>query len=421
MRCDIIHETVIRDIVDMATDIAKADSFGGFLNRGKSFKSVTAASSNLILVFPVPASTDIPIEYTSMVCKAIERQATGMMQMLFSALQVSDTGNAVEYLQQFHTNLDMKDTLDVDEFISIMDRNIEREHVNIVNTVQYEQAKQDLRNLCYVLPDSLSESSISRFKVREINGDTVVLEAPNNIADNYNKMAGGHKSMSDFTNQQVISTDVKKANELMPTLMLVNFTSTNKDNYKTEIANVVVGIKAKIYPVQSQDIINRMVSKNKDNNGFNAFIRATTREISFWKDLVFAVDKAKVDALSNSKKGSSSKLWKLLERRAVKSKIRRALGQENDATAITTLIVSKNEVEYIKKEHNIDIMSPRIIKPILDSYNLMGIVVVDEITETTAFFFDCDEEFELVPFTHLEREAADNSYKKIVNLVSKMK
>jgi hypothetical protein len=167
--------------------------------------------------------------------------------------------------------------------------------------------------------------------------------------------------------------------------------------------------------------MNRINLKNEDNNGLIKFIRASTRETSFFKDLLFAIDKAKLDALSQSKRGSSLKLWKVLERRALKSKFRRSFGQVNDASAITTLTICQEEVEYLKKNNNIDVEDPKVIRPIMEAYNLMGFCIIDESMEVAKFIFDTGEDiYEVLSFNHLEREQSDSGYKKVVNLMNKM-
>ena len=182
-----------------------------------------------------------------------------------------------------------------------------------------------------------------------------------------------------------------------------------------------IGIKAKMYPVDSMDIIHRLNVKSKESNGFNIFIRATTREISFWKDFVFAIDAAKLDAISASKRGSSSKMWKLLERRSLKSKVRRIIGHTNDATSITSLVISQDEVEYLKKNENIDVEKPQVIRPIMEAYNLMSVAIIDEAMEAVKFIFDTGEDvYETLSFNNLERESADGGYKKVINLMTKM-
>ena len=213
-----------------------------------------------------------------------------------------------------------------------------------------------------------------------------------------------------------------KANELMPTMMVINFVQKGEsDSAPLSHVTAVIGVKAKLYPVSSTDICNRISSKIADKNILNSFIRATTNEIGFFRDFLFAIDKAKLDALSYGRKSTSNKLWKVLERRSIKSKFRRSMKMYNDATAITTLVLSSDDAEYLKKNHNVDIMNVNYARKLLDSYNLMGLCIVNEATEVVSFLYDTgDDNYEKLTFSNLEREASDNSYKKMVNLLSKV-
>ena len=57
----------------------------------------------------------------------------------------------------------------------------------------------------------------------------------------------------------------------------------------------------------------------------------------------------------------------------------------------------------------------------MDAYNLMAFVIVNEATECVKFLFDDgDHEYETLSFSHLERESADGSYKKVINLMTKL-
>ncbi len=464
MDCYQIHETVIRDVVDILVDVSKSVELGGGIdgikNRGKSFKSISAASSNLTLVFPVIVSKNINIENAAMITKAIERKATSMLQILFSAISVSDSKDAIEYVKQFHQNLKLDSDVTVDTFIDAMDKFIIQNESNdnfIYDKELYAAIREDMKNINYVLPDNISESGINNFSmypqykfgssriIKEITEDEKEAkraereakrdemeanrdrrEANKNLRDSISsiydiakKNTEIAKNNQDRFRNQIVDSDVKKANELVPTTMIINFVSMNSG-----IAiptSCVIGIKAKLYPIDSEDIINRIIIKNQDNNGFQKFIRASTREISFFKDFIFAIDRAKMDALSSSKRGSSSKLWKVLERRALKGKVRRTLGQINDATSITTLVVSQEEVEYLKKSENINVENPKVIRGIMESYGLMSFVIVDESMEVAKFIFDTGEDiYENLAFSSLEREANDSSYKKVINLMTKM-
>ena len=211
--------------------------------------------------------------------------------------------------------------------------------------------------------------------------------------------------------------DYKKANELQPTLLQIQFISTN-DNNDPITVDAYVGIKSKIYCVDSADIANHIVSKRSYNFSLYNLIKATSGEIEFWRDFVFAIKKAKIDAVSNTNRGSSSKLWKVLERRALASKINRFMSLRNDATAITTLVVSAYDVEMLRKMEDIDISNSRVARKLMDDYNLVGIVIVDDSTESAKFIFDTgDDEYEPYTFKTLKREDKMD-YKQMIQLLA---
>lgn len=211
--------------------------------------------------------------------------------------------------------------------------------------------------------------------------------------------------------------DYKKANELQPTLLQIQFISTN-DNNDPITVDAYVGIKTKIYCVDSADIANHIVSKRSYNFSLYNLIKATSGEIEFWRDFVFAIKKAKIDAVSNTNRGSSSKLWKVLERRALASKINRFMSARNDATAITTLMMSSYDVEMLRKMEDIDISDSRVARKLMDDYNLVGIVIVDDSTESAKIIFDTgDDEYEPYTFKTLKRDDKMD-YKQMIQLLA---
>lgn len=449
LKTDVIHETIIRDIIDVVKDVKDLDEIELMDRRKTSYSSITRASDNLTLVFPVIFSSSMNIENASMVAKAIERKAVTMLQMLFSALSITDAEDGIQYLSRFHKNLKLDNNVTVDSFISAMDSLISEGVVRVNDTELYTKVKKDLNNINKYLPDSINETSLCDYSNRtDMHGKkSIVLEnngRNRNTINNYNttnsnpniniKISNpsgggssngggpvrGFKDGTDIFNKQVMSSDVKKANELIPTMMIVNFISTAGDSPIE--GQMVVGVKAKLYNADSSDIMQRLAAKHVDRNWLLKLIKSTTREISFVRDFLFAIDKAKLDALSTSRKGSSSKLWKILERRSLKSKVRRTLGHTNDASAITTIVITQEEVEYMRKTSNINLQDPYVIRPMLEAYNLMGFVIVDDATEIANFLFDTGHDiYESVPFTALERESADGGHKKMVNLLSKMR
>lgn len=84
--------------------------------------------------------------------------------------------------------------------------------------------------------------------------------------------------------------------------------------------------------------------------------------------------------------------------------------------------MSQEEVEYLLKYFNLDMNKTAVAAKILESYNLMDIVIADEGLELAKFLYDDGSNmYEILPFDALQKEAKDNSYKKVVNLLNKMR
>lgn len=460
MDCIQIHETIVRDVFDVLSDVKDFDQVE-WLNKRNSVGSIARRTSNLILVFPVIVSNSLSIETASIISKAIERKCVSLLQILFSSIQMTEYDNLQDYISQFHTNLDLKNGIDLGTFIDVMDKMVEEGAVEVSDYDIYNAVKEDMRNINFTLSESFNPVAINDFKVKEnMYNEQVVLEAnsPKEVTFKYDgysrtmpydkykdtveKYAGrkvdeykknhqqqirvnnnvnkGLKDQVDLFRYQLSQPQVDKLNELMPTIMLVNFISHDKKSGSNIDQTGIIGVKAKLYPVDGMEIVTRLSSKYKDKNGLFNLIRATTREISFFRDIAFMIDKAKLDAINMGSNSSNAKMFKVLERRAAKNKFTTLL-KKNDASPITSLVLSNDEVEYLKKYNNIDLDKPYIARTILEGFNLMDITIADESIEIAKFLFDDgDGIYETIPFDALEKQAKDNSYKKIVNLVSKL-
>lgn len=218
----------------------------------------------------------------------------------------------------------------------------------------------------------------------------------------------------------LLPQDVKKANEMQPTLILVNYYVN--DNYKgLNIAQqAVAGVKANLYPIASDDIISKLITKHTDSDMILKLVKLTTREISVVKDFLLGADEAKMDALNTSKKNSGSKIFNALERRAGKNKIFKFGRMDTAYKAITSLIISSEEAEEIKKHSNLDVSKPSSIIPIMSKLNLLHFCIVDTTSEAVAILTDGQTKYEMYSFANLEREASDTNYKKVINLMTKV-
>ena len=473
-----IHETVVSDIFETLKDGVRlaGDAINPKTVRVRNARSLARATSGLTLAFPVICTNTLPIETASMIAKAIERKNVALLQMAFSAYNITNAKDAVEHISKFHKNLNLS-KMDLDRFMDTMETLGSYSESYIYQDDIKVIAEDCRRNLNYVLSDSVSESSLLEFsEINRYGSARVIKEAiqkPKRIGgngpedeytddeisqaaydDNPNigpkvvgkdnarwylqqksredqakakndiEMLNRRQDATDSTRQQLqamlLPSDVKKANEMQPTLMLVNFYVNDKDRDLNVAQQFVCGVKSKLYAVDSNEIINKIITKNADSDIILKLIKVSTREISFVKDFLLGIDDARLDALSKSRKGSGTKIFKALERRAINGKIRRSLRMENSAKAISTLVISSEEAEELKKYENIDVYHARTIVPIMEKLNLLYFVVVDTTAESVDIITDGETEFETYSFTNLERESSDNTYKKVVNLITKV-
>lgn len=465
-----IHETVVADIFETLRDGIKlvGDTVNPKTAKVRNARSIARATSGLTLAFPVICSNTLPLETATMIAKAIERKNVALLQMAFSAYNITSDSDAISHLSKFHQNLNLG-KMDLDSFMDAMESLSESSNIypNEISAIK-EDCK---RNLNFILDDSINERSLLEYsEIHTMGRESIIYEAPrpkdlsgNPLSDDdmedmaYDNTGIGHskedirwyydqknkedkqkldtikvnndardkyrqatQNRSDQFTKQLLPSDVKKANEMQPTLMVVNFYVNEKDRDLNVAQQFVCGVKSKLYPIDSSDIINKIITKHVDSDVLLKLVKVSTREISFVKDFLLGIDDAKLDSLSKSRKGSGSTLFKALERRALKGKVRRSLRLENSAKAISTLVISSEEAEELRKYENIDVMNPRTIVPIMEKLNLLYFVVVDTIGESVNMLTDGETEYESYSFTALERESGDAAYKKAINLITKV-
>jgi hypothetical protein len=467
-----IHEGFLRDIISMAGkaittkspqsvwDWAKSASERRY-NSPQDEKSkfdkvisqnIATAAKGLTAVFPVIVTEATPIDQAIMISKAVERKCVGLLEMLFASASIGNVSNAYDYLSKFHNNIDDKLDWSNANIDDILDAGVDvnrafngKGSLNAATEIAIRDGmkavQEDVKQNCrYYLDECLNPNSINDYLVRQVFGEASInirhgVRTSSRTVDNGDgsttryddsdaAMVTDIKNAYDVLNKGIIKTDVDKANEAMPSLMVVRFTSVGDlgDAHNTNaIENVcVIGVKAMIHYVSSSDMVNKIMLKNSDRRGLFNFIRATTREISFFKDFLFSVDRAKVDALSKVGRGSSSSIWKLLELRANQAKRNKQFKNDASCSAIATIVISKEEADLIKKYHRLDIKNPGTLLSIMRGYSFMCAVIVDEAMERVDMLWDDGtKNFETYSFMSLEREESSGMYKKVINMVSK--
>ncbi len=214
---------------------------------------------------------------------------------------------------------------------------------------------------------------------------------------------------------KLADNDVKKCNELVPTTLSVTIQQYKGDAIGGNVT-FVLGIKGLMHPVGSEEMVSNLLDGYKDGNKFFNFLRWTSGEISFLKDLVLNIDGIKEDAIKKHSKGSH--WWTTLKKRKTLSRVKNLYGK-NKILPNATIVCSMEEVMEIKDTYNVDLMDPKHVRRIMDRYFLLGFVIVDESQEMCQFIFDGENNFATLSFSGLERENNNkNDFKDIYKMIN---
>lgn len=461
-----IHEGVLRDIVSMLTDGVTSSSASDLLSNnnlsasGSYFKNITKATSKLILTFPLIVDDSVSPSTAAMSAKALEKKIVLMLEMLFSAISITNNKDAFDFVGKVHQNLSADD---IEVYInklknpytensSLLSTSIDRFNENysyidsgvvLSSELPTELCNENSKNNIIVFKnkgknrtaplkkeytvadvkkymDKASKTAgrsqskvIKKLKNDLDNQKKEYEELKKKVNDNNNNNNNTNDNKSYHVTASVFDQQLKKANDALPSIMCISF--KNSDG-KSE-ADAIIGVKVKIIYVSQQDMIERIIMKSDEQHSLFEFLKATTGEISMFKDFMFALDKAKLDVFARS--ANSSPIWKLLERRAYINRFNHFTGFSNGAgTSIATFLVSSDTMNILNKEYNFPVNNPHKLLKIMTDYSALGFIIADDVTEKIKILFDDnDYNFEVLSYSALEREDK-NQYKKIINLLA---
>lgn len=387
-----IHETVLSDLgklfdsLDSPVEVLKK-TFGSNKGNILSASSIAKAASNLVLTFPVLVDESVSLNTAQLLTRSIEGKALVMLQLLFSAISakaLKDNETAFDVIGKIHKNLNSDD---IEDYIQRMETMVTTESYETLDHLMKTIREENLTIDSYVFKESYPAPI-------DEDADTQTMNA----------IKTSRSSIAD-----VKDVDIKKVNNMMPSVLVIKL----HNEKGTVTTNVAIGVKAKIQYVPQDEVIYRISSKNKDKNTLFNFIRSTTREISFLKDFLFALDKAKLDAIKIQK--SSNSVWKILERRAIRNKAR-LLNNSGGYGGIVSLVISADTLATLNKEYDFKATISEV-ENLISQYNLLAFFVADDVNERATYLFDdASRQFTTMSYTALEKSDG-KEYKKIINLL----
>lgn len=216
--------------------------------------------------------------------------------------------------------------------------------------------------------------------------------------------------------------DIKKMNDALPSILIVKFYQKNSNDGVSGVATeFMIGIKSKVVPITTTEILRRIMNDNKDGQKFLKFMRVITGELKA-SDVLLGLSRITDDVKSYKVKGARGDIWTLLQNRAVAAKEQVRSGKHNDFSAITTVLISQQDADELYREENFDINDPKNAIHFMQSYNLMGFAIADDSNEVLHLLLDNgSKNFEDISYRMLERETQDSTYKKLINLMAASK
>ena len=491
----------VGDLLVQTRDGLKATT--GYTNKktSYSYSSAAKAASKLVAVFPMLISKTVSSETATMMAKFIEQKGCIFLQMALQQANISDAKNGIEYLHQYHQNLNIggggADAVAkmVDAWVDgvvgessqtltghlLEQSNPYDDSILFESDSDLQISSTDMKQLMEVFASieglefydmKLNPISISDYVVKEFEDGSynvslsVVTEAKKRAAapvsvvtDSIDSILSTGKNIYDLGRKvqkdkqededrrerkqrekedrereeaerkaeeetrrrggkNVVGLkdqDIKKANNAVPSLLVVRFYNSETTAVATEF---IIGVKAKIVGCVSDEILRRIANDNKDGKKFLNLMRTITGELKA-SDFLFGLGSMSDDLKSTRRKGAQGDTWELLKTRAAAAQQRLKNHQNNDFAAITTVVISQEDANSLYKEENIDINDPKVALHFMKSYDLMGFAICDDSNESIKMIFDDgDDYFEEVAYRMLERETEGGTYKKLINLMA---
>lgn len=412
--------------------------------------SISKYTKDLVMTFPTMFDTSLSPSTAGMISKANERNIVTMLTLLFASMQVSAQSGR-EAIQKVHNNINTSSA----SLLDIYDTVTAQESGNVIAGIRCSDVIREMTD--YLKTTSFKSYPANSFKNTSLNdymvfrdryGNNIVREAKAATNDpeqaemarrrdrreqereerdaQFAYIKNARDEKKERREEQIAGLprvmsdqDYRKANELTPTLMMITFNEVDAGGHPIGKTSFAAGVKSRLIPVESSDIMERLAAKKNTALNFTNFIRATTGEISFVKDFLFAIQQSKILAKNSAKKGAVAKMWNVLDSRHVKNAKNAYNKQGNDASAITTLVINQETVNMVKKEYNFNVEDIKTAKYIMSEYNLLGLIICDESIEVAKILYHGNDNFEQMPYTFINREN-DNAkaYKDVINLVN---
>lgn len=436
----------------LKNEVSKRDPSGGSYTQaiGKAYskaKSISERASKYILQYPVAVSGSITDLKTALaIAKQIEFDCA-RFYILASGLQpVIDYGKGdtiQAHLDALQTGAESlgypcKITRATDEDIrrsienlsyidkpyelfgreSLLAKNVYSQEIKIDDDVEVEQAEANN-----------DESNNAVVDEGSLTGTTT--QAPSEDTDK-----DDNKQPTAFMSPNGVSKkDLEALGKAAPTVFTLEFIIHDIAGGRT--IKVPMAIKSDLQFINREEIKRLVTEVDSPGSWLHTLIKLTTGEISFFKDLIFAADRAKKDIEAERVLGNAP-----ISRRLIDARNRyRAKSSANAITKLVNkckdIIAKKNYkdlpmITVVMTEQDFEEASgvrvnrvlsgaSKLVEQIIDTYMLLGFGIVDEMKDVAYFFYAGEEGYSTVKLSEMGSNGSDkNVGEKLTDVLAAM-
>ncbi|MCM1532729.1 MAG: hypothetical protein NC114_10735 [Ruminococcus flavefaciens] len=228
----------------------------------------------------------------------------------------------------------------------------------------------------------------------------------------------GYEGTKTFDREIFTNMDMKKSNEAVPTFAKATIGFIVDETEQVVNRDVLVGIKVYLHKVAAMELISDLYNCIINKRQFLKFVKWVSGEEKSLADLMFGFKELRVDALNSKGAGRWAPAFRRRKRWANMSVPYLMKGYTPNGTIVLTM----NEVQFIKDEYGLDIMMPDHVKMLMDASFLLGFVVLDQANEMCYITYDGHGgEFQQYTYAMLEREqqSSDRMLRELYRSISR--
>lgn len=387
-------------------------------------RSLSRLATDGVANFSMIVEDIMSIDEGTLMARAMEKRFASFLMIVMSLNPSHDFGDSdslKDYIAQFHQNINVTDdivgnarftyeSIDPSKFYNMAES----------HGKEYDMFVNEAVLILHTIYEGINSAGINA-EAAQINfAIEDVLEA--SPADNSTPIGPLVGTSSIGTADQRFGTmnnKFDKANNAMPTLLHIRV--YDKNSMKS--VDFIIGVHVTIHPVKQSDMILNIVRGLRNEDAFFNFIRWTTGETKFFKDLLFGLDQLKLDAVTNS--ASGNELFNIGRRKRSIAAIKNLFSKKSIMPNMS-IVVTQETIDRIKSEYGYDMTRSStqrmaLIRKLMNDYFLLGFIINDQGMARVEILLDGQATFETYSYATLEKEqfVEDKQMKEIMKMLGR--